>query len=76
MIENKWDIKYIQILPGAIGEGLHHNIFITWKFTYYKTSRTLTIDVFKIPNNKNTGKLFSKYELLFLDQANCSSNPC
>ena len=28
IIENKWDIKYIQILPG-IGEGLHHDIFIT-----------------------------------------------
>ena len=31
--------------------------------------------MFKIPDNKNIGKLFSKYELLFLDQANFSSNP-
>ena len=29
IMENKWDIKYIQILPDGIGEGLHHNIFIT-----------------------------------------------
>ena len=69
-------MKYIQILPGAIGEGLHHNVFITQKFTHYKTSRTLKLDVFKIiTDNKNIGKLFSKYELLFLDQANSSSNP-
>ena len=27
-----------------------------------------------MPDNKNIGKLFSKYELLFLDQANSSSN--
>ena len=38
------------------------------------TSRTLKLDVFKIPDNKNIEKLFSKYELLFLDQANSSSN--
>ena len=68
-------MKYIQILPGAIGEGLHHNVFITQKFTHYKTSRTLKLDVFKIPDNENIGKLFSKYELLCLDQANFSSNP-
>ena len=73
IIEKKWDIKYIQILSGAIEESLH-NVFITWKFTHYKTSRTLKLDVFKIPDNKNTEKLFSKYELLFLDQANSSSN--
>ena len=71
IIENKWNIKYIQILPGAIGEG---NVFITWKFAHYKTSHTLKLVVFKIPDNKNIGKLFSKYELLFLDQANSSSN--
>ena len=35
----------------------------------------LKTDVFKLPNNKNTGKLFSKYELLFLDKGNFSSNP-
>ena len=63
-------MKYIQILPGAVGEGLHDNIFITQKFTHYKTSQTLKFDIFKIPDNKNIGKSFSKYELVFLDQAN------
>ena len=74
IMENKWDIKYIQILPDGIGEGLHHNIFITQKITHYKTSRTLKLDVLKIADNKNIEKLFSKYELFFLDQANSSSN--
>ena len=32
-----------------------------------KTSSTLKIDVFKIPDNENIGTLFSKYKLLFLD---------
>ena len=68
-------MKYIQILPGAIVEGLHHKVFITQKFTHCKTSRTLKFDAFKIPDNKIIGKLFSKYELVFLDQANSSSNP-
>ena len=45
------------------------------KFTQCKTSRTLQINVFEIPDNKNIGKLFSKYELLFLDQANSRSDP-
>ena len=44
------------------------------KFTQCKTSHTLKIDVFEIPDNKNIGKLFSKYEPLFLDQANFSSD--
>ena len=68
-------MKYIQILPGAIVKGLHHKVFITQKFTHYKTSRTLKFDVFKIPDNKIIGKLFLKYALVFLDQANSSSNP-
>ena len=50
-------------------------VFITKKFTHCKTLRTLKIDGFEIPDNKNIGKLFLKYELLFLDQANSSSNP-
>ena len=74
IIENKWDIKDIQILPGAIREGLHHNAFITKKFTHYETSRTLKLDIFKMLDNKNIGKLFLKYKLLFWDQANSSSN--
>ena len=35
----------------------------------------LKINVFEIRGNKNIGKLFSKYELLFLGQANPSSDP-
>ena len=35
----------------------------------------LKIDVFEIPDNENIGKLFSKYELPFLDQANSSCYP-
>ena len=49
-------------------------VFATKKFTQYKRSRTLKIDSPEIPDNKNIGKLFSKYELLFLDQANSSSD--
>ena len=78
IIENKRDIKYIQILPAST-EGPTENIgevFITKKFTQYRTSRTLKIYVFEIPDNKNTGKLWSKYELRFLDQVNSSSNLC
>ena len=54
------------------GEGLHFQNLE--KFTQCKTSHTLKIDVFEIPDNKNIGKLFSKYEPLFLDQANFSSD--
>ena len=50
-------------------------VFITNTFTQCKTSRTFKIDVFKIADNQNFAKLFSKHELLFLDQANSSSDP-
>ena len=40
-----------------------------------KHQSTLKIEAFKIPDNKNIGKLFSKFEMLFLDQANSSSDP-
>ena len=50
-------------------------VFVNKKFTQCKTSLTLKIDAFEIPDNKNVGKLFSKYELLFLDKANSSSDP-
>ena len=46
-----------------------------WGRSSCKKSRALKIDVFKISDNKGIGKLFSKYELLFLDQANSSSDP-
>ena len=49
-------------------------VFITKKFTQCRTC-TLQIDVFEIPDNKQILKLFSKYELLFLDQPNSCSNP-
>ena len=50
-------------------------VFVNKKFTQSKTSRTLQIDVFEIPDKKNIGRLFSKCELLFLDHANSSSDP-
>ena len=50
-------------------------VFINKKFTQCKTSRTLQINVFEITDNKNIWKLFPKYELLFLDQADYSSDP-
>ena len=50
-------------------------IFIPKKFTQRKTSSTVKIDLFEIPDDKHIGKLFSKGELLFLDQANFSSDP-
>ena len=49
-------------------------IRITNKFYQYEISYTLKIDVFEISDNKNIGKLFSKDELLFLDQANSRSD--
>ena len=50
-------------------------VCVNKKFTQCKTSRTLQINVFEIPDNKNIGKLFSKYELLLLDQADSSFDP-
>ena len=49
-------------------------IFITKKYTQCKTQHTLKIDLFELPDNINTGKLFSKYELFFPNQANASSD--
>ena len=40
-----------------------------------KTWSTLQINVFEIPDTKNIGKLFSKYELLLFDQADFSFDP-
>ena len=51
-------------------EGLHYlKIYSMWNIKHLK------MDAFKIPDNKNIGKLFSKFELLFLDHANPSSDP-
>ena len=51
------------------------NACITKKCTQCKTSHTLKTDVFELPDNENIGKLFSKYELFSLDQANLISDP-
>ena len=55
-------MKYIQTLPDPtesttenIGEGFHYE-----KFTQYKTSCTLKIDLFEIPDNKKLEKFFPK----------------
>ena len=66
VIENKWGVRYIQILPAPI-EGATENIGKGFLFTPCKTSRILKIDVFKILDNKSIRKLLLKYELLFLD---------
>ena len=58
-----------------MGERVHQKVFITYKFIQGKISGALKIDVFKIPDNKHIGKLFSKYELLFLLTANSNSDP-
>ena len=50
-------------------------VFINKKFTQCKTSRKLKIDLFEIPDKKNIGKLFAKYEPLFFNQANFCSDP-
>ena len=50
-------------------------VFLINKFTQCKTSRTLKIDLFEIPDNETSRRLFSKYELLVLDQGNSSSDP-
>ena len=53
-------MKYIQILPAQqkVQWKILGKVFITKKFTQCKTSCTLKIDVFEIPDNKNIGKLF------------------
>ena len=59
------NINYHNTIEGAtenIGEGLQWKVFITYKFTQLKTSRTLKLDEFKIPDNKNIEKLFLKNE--------------
>ena len=77
--ENKWDINYIQTLPAQIEQKvlrkILEKIFITKVCVQCKTSHTLKTDVFELPDNKKIGKLFSQHGLLFLDQANFSSNP-
>ena len=77
IIEHKRDINYIQILLAQIQQKVPRKIlekvFITKNCTQCKTSHTLKTGVFVLSDNKKIGKLFSKYKLLFLDQANSSS---
>ena len=75
--ENKWDIKHMKILPTQqkVIREILEKVFIYKNFAKCKTLRVLKIDVFEISDNKNIGKIFSKHELLFLNQANSSSDP-
>ena len=45
----------------CLDRGCYEKYFITKKFTQFKTPHTLKIDVFEILDNKNIGKLFSKF---------------
>ena len=62
----KWNIKYVQILPAPALREILEKVFLTNRFTQYKTSRTSKSNAFEIPDNKNMvndNKLFSKQEL-------------
>ena len=50
-------------------------VFITKKCIQRKTLHTLKNVVFELPDNKNVEKLFSKYELLSLNQPDFISDP-
>ena len=76
IIENKWGIKNIfkYYLPQQkMLRKIWKSVFITKKFTQCKISSTLKIDAFETPDNKTIGKLFSKHQLFFLNQANSIS---
>ena len=69
----QYELKYY--LPQQkVLQKILENVFINKKFTQCKTSRILIIDVSEIPDNRNIGKLFSKCELLFLNQPNSCSD--
>ena len=78
-VKDKGNINYIQILHVQVQQKVPRKIlekfFIIKKCTQYKTSHTLKFYLFELPDNKHFGKFFSKYEVLFLDQSNFSSNP-
>ena len=76
IIENRWDINYIQTLPAQIQSMvLREKVFTAKKYTQNINSIRITRSEFELPDHKNIGKLSLKYELLFLDQANLSSVP-
>ena len=58
---------YLNTTKQKVLRKILEKVYITKKFTQCKISRTLKPDVFEISDNKNIGKLFSKYELFFLD---------
>ena len=72
-------MNYIQTLPAQIQQKVLRKIFekffITKKCTPRKTLNTVKTDIFELPYNKNIEKIFSKYELFSLDQANFISDP-
>ena len=78
-MEYKWDINYVQTIPALIQQKVLRKIlekvFITTKCTQSKTLHTLKADVFELTENKNIEKLFSKYDLFSLDQANLAPDP-
>ena len=61
-------------LPKSNRRKILEKVFITKKCTQC-TSHVLKIDVLELTDNKIIGKLFSKYKLLFPNQANSSSDP-
>ena len=67
LLENKWNIKYIQTLPAPrasarenIGEGLHY------KEIYLSKMLTLKTNIFEISDNKNIEKTIFKMRTAFL----------
>ena len=71
IVENKRDKNHIHTLLAQVQQKVLWKIlskdFITKKCTQCKTSTKLRIDVFKLLDNKNIVKWFSKYETFFLD---------
>ena len=59
--ENLKEPSSSTILPKASFNGHSIEETLNVKFTQCKTSHTLKIYVFKLPDNENIGKVFSKY---------------
>ena len=63
LIENKWDINYIQTSPAQVQQTSAMKKYwrrssFTKKCTQYKTWHILKTDKFRLPDNRNIGKLF------------------
>ena len=64
------------LLQQQMPQKILQKVFINKKLAQCKTSSTLKIDVFEIPDKiKILKNCFQNYELLFLDQASSSSDP-